>query len=1134
MASHRQYQQINTPHKKVLSAQDGQLGSISGDDAPHRRHRSRERMAKQSSGSRRTRAVSLDKYSLAEEGRVKKLEEEVMLLKPPSQKGRVRKLDQEVLLFKPPSRNVFSYLRRMSPSKSGELKNGFMLPHGKRLSPRSDAWLVLSISSACTFGSLLISTVPTMRTAFEATAVLSSSIVVAISTFVAFGFRYDRIRNVITHAITFPSRWSNPLSKVFSIEWSRETMLSISSLLLTVVTTSIVMTSTMFLATSEYEVWNANLFCSCWIGLYACLYLAGDLLTTSDPRGIIDRPSESISIDSSFHHVTAKLWFMSMGSSIFVLGSLLDLYSSTVCASSLQGTSLCTRALAAVLIALASLLCSVIAQEIHRVSFSEGAPRITLNCFRGDHCAYKSYRCIGFILSLLVFTLNSVNVGMVCSPSGPGFEMGSIFITTWISFAYSFVTVKRYLEMFCTPLSSPREHIFSRFDSSFISECSTAADSYWRSDDDDDDDSTREKKSKKKRRSSRESKRKVSPALLESPEMEVIVRVPSDRSRKSQKRSNSAPRNLESRRSSSKNRSQSNSDVEMTASSSSKPRRHIDKASSSTKTGSTTYDTEMTSFSSKPEPAVYATLSNRSVVSSLGVPGVPQEPTGTKVGVLYCGKQTSPKQTPAPAQTRRPEETSSRKIPKVPSQRHVADEPSNESGHQSDPPPVLASTSKKSKHPPGHPSALGTEFKYPDNFSPYYLPKRNHHNAPEVELPSKKHHHEEPEVELPLKNGSQPNEQSQQTGSLPTLQGRSSSNSPLHQSPDEGNNFRRSVTRDVSQKGDNFMRRSSSSRKTSREQRHDVDHTKKRSSSPKRDIKHTKSSNDSALNLSSALRNNNISSASPAFDISVMSETSSVTNPVMEGFGYSDKWTAQSNTVSRATEPESESSSKRLLSDIDESFNVLFNESSQSDLTKDASDFHVKPPSKPDHTPRGIRLEDDTQSFLNSADSSEFTSSSRVASVNEVVDLALAYARSTIRNLQSAASINLSPADSMQSMFSDTSDITKKSQNRTAINQESTKVLDNPSLPKRPFAHRRSSLGSEANPAPTRFSRTTVPSAKSKSFFIPGKESSVESIDSEATSDEPQLAGILRKMTPSFHARQKTVSFHDKNTIFAA
>jgi hypothetical protein len=194
----------------------------------------------------------------------------------------------------------------------------------------------------------------------------------------------------------------------------------------------------------------------------------------------------------------------------------------------------------------------------------------------------------------------------------------------------------------------------------------------------------------------------------------------------------------------------------------------------------------------------------------------------------------------------------------------------------------------------------------------------------------------------------------------------------------------------------------------------------------------------------------------------------------------------------------------------------------------------MKPEPKPDHTTRGIRLEEDTQSFLASADSSEFTSSSRVASVNEVVDLALAYARSTIRNLQSAANLNVSPADSIQSMFSDTSDITKKSHNRNSRNHDSAEDSDNHSLPKRSFAQRRSSLGSEVNPAPTKFSRMTVPNAKSKSFFIPGKGSSVESLDSEATSEEPQLAGILRKMTPSFHARQKTVSFHDKNTIFAA
>lgn len=318
----------------------------------------------------------------------------------------------------------------------------FMIPPDYKLSPRSDVWLLLSISSVATLSSLAMNSTTDIRSILEQTALISSSLLFTMSFIVGFGFRYAPFRETLTHT---------PSMGFLCLRGSNETIIAIFSLVLSVVVTSIVMNPDLYIAMGGNSVWNANAFFSCWAGLYTCFYLVGDLFTANNPQGLVEITSNSPS-GLCYFDTTARIWYMLLGSSLSFLGVSFDL-SSSECSSSPNSSPLCERAFAAGLLSILSVLLNLVALAVYRMSLLGEMNRSRLECFNGAARAYNLSRRVGSVLSFLVFVLQSTIVGVVSSPSGPGLHGGSVFLTAWLSFGLSLMALKRYMESFCVPFS---------------------------------------------------------------------------------------------------------------------------------------------------------------------------------------------------------------------------------------------------------------------------------------------------------------------------------------------------------------------------------------------------------------------------------------------------------------------------------------------------------------------------------------------------------------------------------------------------------------------------------------------------------------------------------------------------------
>eukprot|EP00804_Cyclotella_cryptica_P007301 CCRYP_002550-RA/>CCRYP_002550-RA protein AED:0.00 eAED:0.00 QI:200/1/1/1/0/0/2/1244/412 len=279
--------------------------------------------------------------------------------------------------------------------------NPFMLPPEYKLSPRSDVWLVLSLSSVATLSSIAMNSTTEIRSSLEQTALISSSILFTISFIVGFGFRYAPFRESLTRT---------PSVKFFCLQSSNETMIALFSLVLSVIITSIVMNPELYIAMGGNAVWNANAFFSCWAGLYTCFYLVGDLLTTNDPQGLVESTSQPSGL--CYFDTAALIWYMLLGSSLSFLGVSLD-FSTSECSPSESSSPVCERAFAASLLSILSVLLNLAALAVIRMSLLGEMNRSRLECFNGAARAYNLSRRVGAVLSFLVFVLQC-RVGQGC------------------------------------------------------------------------------------------------------------------------------------------------------------------------------------------------------------------------------------------------------------------------------------------------------------------------------------------------------------------------------------------------------------------------------------------------------------------------------------------------------------------------------------------------------------------------------------------------------------------------------------------------------------------------------------------------------------------------------------------------
>ena len=361
------------------------------------------------------------------------------------------------LELKPPS------YHRSNEGQSNHGRNSlFMLPPGFKLSPRSDVWLLLSISSLATTSSIALSSSPDNKTSSETTALILSSLMFTVSTVIGFGYRYTPFRESLTGA----------QSERFLFKCTNETIVSMTCLALSVIETTIVMNPSLYIAVGGNTIWNANIFFSSWLGLYCHFYLVADLITINDSSGLVDRATTS-STSLSYFDSVAKIWWMLICSISSLMGALLN-FSNSVCDAALNTSSVCERTTGAAILSIFSLLLNLAALAVYRIALLGEMGRSKMECFNGAARAFKMSRRIGAALSFLVFALQSSVVAIVSSPAGPGQEGGSVFLTAWLSFGLSLITVKMYMEAFCLQFTPYRSRktlrpptISKHFDDSF-------------------------------------------------------------------------------------------------------------------------------------------------------------------------------------------------------------------------------------------------------------------------------------------------------------------------------------------------------------------------------------------------------------------------------------------------------------------------------------------------------------------------------------------------------------------------------------------------------------------------------------------------------------------------------------------
>lgn len=320
---------------------------------------------------------------------------------------------------------------RALESKSGS--NQFIQPPVSTLSTRADVWLILSVTSVATLSSISLSSMTDVWSTNEKIVLITSSMLLAISTTVGCGYRYAPLRESLTQIPT----------RIFCLRSTKETLISVLSLFLAAVETSIVLMPSSYIAVSGNVVWNPNVFYSSWIGLYACFYLVSDLFTTNDSSGLVDH---SVVSSRGYFDSKAKIWWMLLGSTTCLLVALVTLFSNSVCSAHLQSSGLCERAFGAVILTIFSLLLILVALLLHRLSIMGEMRRSPLECFNGPERANRMSHCLGGILSFAVFLLQAVSVAILTSPSGPGSQPNSIFLTSWCSFLLSLICLKVYIE----------------------------------------------------------------------------------------------------------------------------------------------------------------------------------------------------------------------------------------------------------------------------------------------------------------------------------------------------------------------------------------------------------------------------------------------------------------------------------------------------------------------------------------------------------------------------------------------------------------------------------------------------------------------------------------------------------------
>jgi len=350
------------------------------------------------------------------------------------------------------------YLKHLSSTSTnyGGTATPFGIPQTSLLSPRSDTWLYLFLSSICSAASLSVATPPEYRSSIEKASLgmIGLSIVLTFGVGVMWRYASSRVFLTSTSIRLLGGTLSNTIISVeyllagvsFAL-WS-----TISGLVLSNPTSSSdtdggvynAPLGTASTSSTPLSIWNANLYFSTWLSFALSSVIMADLMTVDTVVGLLPRGY------NLRNNALGKSWLLYFVASAGLVGFSSQSMRSSYCSSgggTLATETVCRHVVLGVLFGvLGMVLCGgyfvlgFLSRQQDRSPY-----------FHGGNLKNSTQLSLGSLLSFTTLVCSAINVGFMTSPNGPGSEPCNIYFSSWILFGLSVNLCLRYLEVYLVP-----------------------------------------------------------------------------------------------------------------------------------------------------------------------------------------------------------------------------------------------------------------------------------------------------------------------------------------------------------------------------------------------------------------------------------------------------------------------------------------------------------------------------------------------------------------------------------------------------------------------------------------------------------------------------------------------------------
>ena len=351
----------------------------------------------------------------------------------------------------------YAQIRGMFCCRSGQIQDQheeklspYALYLNEDLSPRSSSWVYLASSSLAGLATVLVIEQPILneneRNGPDSLliSILSTSFV--LSSIIAISYRHRMLRNFLTKDMLACTSFECLLSFVLFILWCVELRYVMDPF--SGVEYGLTLTNEKW-GQHYYEVvWNDNLWFISWLGGGIISCLVGELVVSSSEkrRGTVESSNwRNVRLDDSGKHTDgdeymrtynlgdgSTQWFLMLVSSCALSAFCIDYRMGVSCEGTLGSTPFCKRCVLGFTTGILCAMISVGALSLHFVNLR------TKNDTSGQIISHQKLWSLEANFATVSFILNSINVGFITSPRGPGAEIGNIFVTAWLGLIISF------------------------------------------------------------------------------------------------------------------------------------------------------------------------------------------------------------------------------------------------------------------------------------------------------------------------------------------------------------------------------------------------------------------------------------------------------------------------------------------------------------------------------------------------------------------------------------------------------------------------------------------------------------------------------------------------------------------------